>query len=86
MNLKNFFLKVNRVFLLIIFLLIILYNLYECNSFVFFEYFKIKFASFNSFQSIIIDSQFVSSTNQNTRCYLTVTEVINNQYGDPELY
>tara|TARA_B100001093_G_C26858539_1_gene1028709 strand:+ start:3640 stop:5643 length:2004 start_codon:yes stop_codon:yes gene_type:complete len=86
MNLKKFFLKVNRVFLLIIFLLIILYNLYECNSFVFFEYFKIKFASFNSFQSIIIDSQFVSSTNQNTRCYLTVTEVINNQYGDPELY
>ena len=86
MNLKENFLKVNRVFLLIIFLLIVFYNLYECNSFVFFEYFKIKFSSFNSFQSLIINTQFVSNTDQNTFCYLTVTEVITNQYGDPELY
>ena len=86
MNLKKSFLKVNIVFLLIIFLLIIFYNLYECNSFVFFEYFKIKFSSFNSFQSLIINTQFVSNTDQNTLCYLTITEVITNQYGDPELY
>ena len=86
MNFKKNFLKVNRVFLLIVFLLIILYNLYECNSFVFFEYFKTKFSSFNSFQTLIINTQFVSNTDQNTLCYLTVTEVITNQYGDPELY
>lgn len=86
MNLKKIFLKVNKVFLLIVFLLIIFYNLYECNSFVFFEYFKIKFSSFNSFQSLIINTQFVSNTDQNTFCYLTVTEVITNQYGNPELY
>ena len=32
-----------------------------------------------------INTQFVSSTNQNLFCYLTVSEVITNQSGDPEL-
>ena len=33
----------------------------------------------------MINTQFVSDTFQNTRCYLTVTETIFNQYGQPEL-
>ena len=62
-----------------------LYILFDCNNFVFFEYFKFKLSSIESFNLLKINTQFVSSTNQNLFCYLTVSEVITNQSGDPEL-
>ena len=72
---------------LLIFLAIIstLYILFDCNNFVFFEYFKFKLSSIESFNLLKINTQFVSNTNQNLFCYLTVSEVITNQSGDPEL-
>ena len=61
------------------------YFLFDCNNFVFFEYFKFKLSSIESFNLLKINTQFVSNTNQNLFCYLTVSEVITNQSGDPEL-
>ena len=58
----------------------------DCNNFVFFEYFKIKISNIESFNLLKINTQFVSNTNQNLFCYLTVSEVITNQSGDPELF
>ena len=42
-------------------------------------------SSIDAFKSLKIDTQFVSDSNQNPLCYLTVSEVITNQSGDPEL-
>ena len=68
--------------------LIVLWTVYtflDCNSFFFIEYIKYKFQNYESFKTLMINTQFVSDTFQNTRCYLTVTETIFNQYGQPEL-
>ena len=72
---------------LLIFIVIVLtpYILFDCNNFVFFEYYKFKLSSIESFNLLKINTQFVSNTNQNLFCYLTVSEVITNQSGDPEL-
>ena len=42
-------------------------------------------SSIEDFKSLKIDTQFISDSNQNPLCYLTVSEVITNQFGDPEL-
>ena len=42
-------------------------------------------SSIEALKSLKIDTQFVSNSNQNLICYLTVSEVITNQSGDPEL-
>ena len=61
------------------------YIVFDCNNFVFFEYFKLKLSSVENFRYLNINTQFVSSTNQNSFCYLTVSEFITNQFGEPEL-
>ena len=46
------------------------YIIFDCNNFVFFEYFKLKLSSVENFRYLNINTQFVSSTNQNSFCYL----------------
>ena len=84
MVLKLNSLKTNKIFLILTFSLI-LYFFAQCNSFVFFEYFKIKFSSVNNFRFTNINTQFVSSTNQYSLCYLTISEAVTSQYGDIDI-
>ncbi len=82
---KNFNILIINKFFIFIVLTSILYIFFDCNNFVFFEYIKIKMSSIEALKSLKIDTQFVSNSNQNLICYLTVSEVITNQSGDPEL-
>ena len=82
---RNFNILIINKFFIFIVLTSILYIFFDCNNFVFFEYIKIKMSSIEALKSLKIDTQFVSNSNQNLICYLTVSEVITNQSGDPEL-
>ena len=83
---KEFKLLTSNKILLIVALVTTFYFISDCNNFVFFEYFKVKISNIDIFNLLKINTQFVSNTNQNLFCYLTVTEVIKNQSGDPELF
>jgi len=82
---KEFKLLISNKILVFAALITIFYIFSDCNNFVFFEYFKLKISNIESFNLLKINTQFVSNTNQNLFCYLTVSEVITNQSGDPEL-
>jgi len=82
---NNFNILTTNKFFVFIVLTSIFYVFADCNNFVFFEYIKIKMSSIEDFKSLKIDTQFISDSNQNPLCYLTVSEVITNQFGDPEL-
>ena len=82
---KEFKLLTSNKILVFAALITIFYIFSDCNNFVFFEYFKLKISNIESFNLLKINTQFVSNTNQNLFCYLTVSEVITNQSGDPEL-
>jgi len=83
---KEFKLLTSNKILLFAALVTISYIFFDCNNFAFFEYFKVKISNFESFNLLKINTQFVSNTNQNLFCYLTVSEVITNQSGEPELF
>ena len=83
---KEFKLLTSNKLLVFVALVTIFYIFSDCNSFVFFEYFKLKISSIESFNLLKINTQFVSNTDQNLFCYLTVSEVITNQSGEPELF
>ena len=51
-----------------------------------FEYLKIKFVNFESLTNLSINTQFVNETSQGNFCVLTVSEIIYNQNGFPELF
>ena len=50
------------------------------------EYLKIKFVNFESFTNLSINTQFVNESSQGNFCVLTVSEIIYNQNGTPELF
>ena len=83
---NEFKLLTSNKILLFAALVTIFYIFSDCNNFVFFEYFKLKISSIESFNLLKINTQFVSNTDQNLFCYLTVSEVITNQSGEPELF
>ena len=85
MKRKSKLLTTNKIFVFAA-LISVFYIYSDCNNFVFFEYFKVKISNIGNFNLLKINTQFVSNTNQNSFCYLTVTEVITNQSGDPELF
>ena len=85
MKQKSKLLTNNKIFLFAA-LISVFYIYSDCNNFVFYEYFKVKISNIENFNLLKINTQFVSNTNQNSFCYLTVTEVITNQSGDPELF
>ena len=85
MKKKSKLLTTNKIFVFAA-LISVFYIYSDCNNFVFFEYFKLKISNIGNFNLLKINTQFVSNTNQNSFCYLTVTEVITNQSGNPELF
>ena len=63
-----------------------LYFISGCNDFFLFEYVKAKVLNLENFRSILISTQFVTETSQSTFCYLSVSEIVLNQNGQPNLF
>ena len=77
--------KKNQFIVLIGFFAIV-YFINGCTDFVIFEYLKIKFFSLENLTNLSIGTQFVNETSQGKFCVLTVSEIIYNQNGFPELF
>lgn len=64
----------------------VIYLINGCTDFVILEYLKIKFVNLESFTNLSINTQFVNESSQGNFCVLTVSEIIYNQNGTPELF